>query len=64
MARECLICEKGPSAGKNVSHSRKTTVRRFLPNVQKKKFVFKGKSFFGYICTKCIKRYKTEIVYK
>ncbi|MFQ3675526.1 MAG: 50S ribosomal protein L28 [Endomicrobiia bacterium] len=64
MARKCLICSKGPVAGKNVSHSKKTTIRRFLPNLQEKRFVFKEKTYSGYICTKCMKRYKTEIVYK
>jgi large subunit ribosomal protein L28 len=64
MSRKCILCEKGPSAGRNVSHSRRHTIRRFLPNVQKKSFLFKGEKHSGYICTKCMKRYKAEIVYQ
>ncbi|MCS7231227.1 MAG: 50S ribosomal protein L28 [Elusimicrobiota bacterium] len=63
MSRRCLICKKGPKAGKNVAHSKKTTVRRFLPNIQKKKFKLKNKIYDGYICTRCMRTYKEEIVY-
>lgn len=63
MSRRCLLCNKGPRAGKNVAHSKKTTRRRFLPNVQKKKFKLKGKLYHGYICTRCMRTYKEEIVY-
>lgn len=63
MARKCLLCGKGPKAGKNVAHSKKTTPRRFLPNVQKKKFKFKDRIYKGYICTRCMRTYKSEIIY-
>jgi large subunit ribosomal protein L28 len=63
MARRCLLCGKGPMAGKNVAHSKKETPRRFLPNVQKKEFRFRGKLYKGYICTRCMRTYKQEIVY-
>lgn len=63
MARKCLLCEKQPKAGKNVAHSKKTTPRRFLPNVQRKVFRFKGKLYKGYICTRCMRTYKDEIIY-
>lgn len=38
MSRRCEISGKGPLSGNNVSHSNKKTKRRFLPNLQKKKF--------------------------
>ncbi|MCX7957114.1 MAG: 50S ribosomal protein L28 [Endomicrobia bacterium] len=63
MARKCLICNKGPVAGKNVSHSKKATRRRFIPNVQKKNFKYNGKLYKGYICTRCMRTYKEEIEY-
>jgi large subunit ribosomal protein L28 len=34
MARRCSITGKGVQAGNNVSHSKRRTRRRFLPNVQ------------------------------
>lgn len=63
MSRKCLLCEKGPKAGKLVAHSKKRVPTRFLPNLQKKKFKFGGKIYKGYICTRCIRTHKTDIVY-
>ena len=38
MSRFCELSGKGPITGNNVSHSNRRTRRRFLPNLQKKKF--------------------------
>lgn len=38
MARVCQITGKRPMVGNNVSHSHNKTRRRFLPNLQKKRF--------------------------
>ena len=38
MSRFCELSGKGPITGNNVSHSKRRTKRRFLPNLQKKKF--------------------------
>ena len=38
MSRFCELSGKGPISGNNVSHSNRRTRRRFLPNLQKKKF--------------------------
>lgn len=38
MARVCQITGKRPQTGNNVSHSNNKTRRRFLPNLQKKRF--------------------------
>jgi len=38
MARVCQITGKKPIAGNHVSHSNIKTKRRFLPNLQEKKF--------------------------
>lgn len=38
MARVCQVTGKTPIGGNTVSHSNIKTKRRFLPNLQKKKF--------------------------
>ncbi len=38
MARICQLTGKRPISGNNVSHSKRKTKRRFLPNLHKKKF--------------------------
>ncbi|GAB3429252.1 50S ribosomal protein L28 [Niabella aquatica] len=38
MARVCQVTGKKPMGGNKVSHSNIKTKRRFLPNLQKKKF--------------------------
>jgi large subunit ribosomal protein L28 len=38
MSKICQLTGKRPVAGNNVSHSNAKTRRRFLPNLQKKRF--------------------------
>lgn len=38
MSRKCQLTGKGPVSGNSVSHSNHKTRRRFLPNLQKKRF--------------------------
>ena len=38
MARRCELTGKGPMTGNNVSHAKNRTRRRFLPNLQYKRF--------------------------
>ena len=38
MARVCQVTGKGPMAGNNVSHANNKTKRRFLPNLQYRRF--------------------------
>ena len=38
MSRVCQLTGKRSIAGNNVSHSNRKTKRRFLPNLQKKRF--------------------------
>ncbi len=40
MARVCLVTGKKPIVGNKVSHSNIKTKRRFLPNLQTKRFYF------------------------
>ena len=38
MARVCQVTGKGPMSGNNVSHANNKTKRRFLPNLQDRRF--------------------------
>ena len=38
MARVCQVTGKGPMSGNNVSHANNRTRRRFLPNLQRRRF--------------------------
>ncbi len=38
MSRVCQVTGKGPAVGNNVSHAKNRTKRRFLPNLQTKRF--------------------------
>ena len=38
MARKCEVTGKGPMVGNNVSHANNRTKRRFLPNLQYRRF--------------------------
>ena len=38
MARVCQVTGKGPMVGNNVSHANNKTKRRFLPNLQFRRF--------------------------
>jgi len=38
MARVCQITGKAPMVGNNVSHANNRTKRRFLPNLQQRRF--------------------------
>jgi large subunit ribosomal protein L28 len=57
MARVCQITGKRPQVGNNVSHANNKTKRRFLPNLQKKRFFIpeEGKWVTLKVSTKAIK---------
>lgn len=38
MSKFCPVTGKGPTVGNNVSHANNKTRRRYLPNLQKKRF--------------------------
>jgi large subunit ribosomal protein L28 len=38
MARVCVVTGKTPMVGNNVSHAHNKTRRRFMPNLQRRKF--------------------------
>jgi len=47
MARVCMVTGKKPMVGNSVSHSNIKTKRRFLPNLQTKRFLFLQKKTVG-----------------
>ena len=55
MAQRCEVCGKGPVAGKSISHSHKTSNRRFLPNVQRVKLFIKGSVQHAKVCSRCLR---------
>ncbi|MGC8867634.1 MAG: 50S ribosomal protein L28 [Elusimicrobiales bacterium] len=55
MAYRCEICGKSSKSGRSYSHSNKSTLRRFKPNLHKQRIVLNGKTLTAYVCTNCIK---------
>jgi large subunit ribosomal protein L28 len=46
MAKKCPITNKGPLVGNNVSHANNKTKRRWLPNLQSRRFYLEGEKRF------------------
>jgi large subunit ribosomal protein L28 len=44
MARVCQVTGKRPMVGNNVSHANNRTKRRFLPNLQRRRFWVEGEN--------------------
>ncbi len=55
MSKMCEICGKKPMAGHNISHAHNVTNRRFNPNLQRVRAIYKGRVKKMMVCTKCIK---------
>ena len=51
----CQICGKAPVFGNNVSHSKRRTSRRWLPNIQKAKITVDNVPMSVRICTRCLR---------
>ena len=51
----CQICGKGVTFGHNVSHSKRRTSRRWLPNIQKTKVALGNERVSVRICTRCLR---------
>lgn len=61
MSKRCTICDKGPSTGNNVSHSKVCTKRRWMPNLQTVRAVLKpGLVRRVQVCTSCLKAGKVK----
>ncbi|MFO7554755.1 MAG: 50S ribosomal protein L28 [Desulfobacterales bacterium] len=55
MSKQCEICGKKPLVGHNVSHAHNITKRRFNPNLQSVRAVYKGRVKKMTVCSGCIK---------
>jgi len=51
----CDICGKSPMYGHNVSHSKRRTNRRFMPNVHSRRLSINGQRVRVNICTRCLR---------
>jgi large subunit ribosomal protein L28 len=60
VARVCDICKKGLMFGKNVSHSKRSTNRKWVPNIQKVRAIIDGKTKTIKVCTRCIRSGKVQ----
>ena len=52
---KCEICDKKGMSGNNVSHSKRRTKTRFLPNVHKQTLALDGQMVRVKICTRCLR---------
>ncbi len=55
MSQRCQICGKGPQYGHSVSFSKRATNRRFMPNLSKRKVVYKGVEQRMVVCANCLR---------
>lgn len=60
MANFCEICNKGVTAGFNVSHSHLKTKRTWKPNIQRVRGVLNGQVTRINACTRCIRSGKVN----
>jgi len=51
----CEICGKGPQYGHNVSHSKRRTNRRWMPNLQKTIITVDGQPKRITVCSRCLR---------
>ncbi|MBI4185952.1 MAG: 50S ribosomal protein L28 [Chloroflexi bacterium] len=52
---KCALCNKSPQFGHNVSHSKRRTNRRWLPNVQPTTIIIDGRPKRINLCTRCLR---------
>ena len=55
MAKKCDICGRGPQHGHNVSHSKRRTNRRFLPNLQTGRVRIGNQVVRARVCARCLR---------
>ena len=52
---KCDLCDKTPQFGSNVSHSKRHTNRKWLPNIHPATIVKDGKPMRLNLCTRCLR---------
>ncbi len=52
---KCDLCGKSPQFGHNVSHSKRHTNRKWLPNIHPATVMIDGQSKRLNLCTRCLR---------
>ncbi|MEE9583816.1 MAG: 50S ribosomal protein L28 [Dehalococcoidales bacterium] len=52
---KCELCGKSPQFGHNISHSKRHTKRRWLPNIHPVILIRDGKPARLNLCTRCLR---------
>ncbi|MFC2052338.1 50S ribosomal protein L28 [Chloroflexota bacterium] len=52
---KCALCDKSPQFGHNVSHSKRHTKRRWIPNIHPANIMIDGKQKRLNLCTRCLR---------
>ena len=52
---KCELCGKVGHSGNNVSHSKRRTKTRFMPNIQKATLEIRGRMRRTALCTRCLR---------
>jgi len=52
---KCDLCGKSPQFGHNVSHSKRHTKRRWVPNIHRVTLTIDGKPKRFHLCTRCLR---------
>ena len=52
---KCELCGKSPQFGHNISHSKRHTNRRWLPNIHPVTLIRDGKPTRLNLCTRCLR---------
>jgi large subunit ribosomal protein L28 len=52
---KCQLCGKAGQAGNNVSHSKRRTKTRFMPNIQRATLTIDGSLRRVALCTRCLR---------
>ncbi len=62
MSTKCVICNKAPRSGFNVSHSMRHTKRQWQPNLQRVRAEINGEVRRVLVCTRCLRSNKVRKV--
>ena len=52
---KCDLCGKSPQFGHNISHSKRHTKRRWVPNIHPVTIIIDGKQKRLNLCTRCLR---------
>ena len=55
MSNKCVVCGKQVITGNKVSHSKRHTRTKWIPNLQSIKIVLGGQTKKAKVCTRCIR---------